>query len=199
LICHSQCVTFTAEDVVERLTDAGVRLDRGLTDADLKRIEKKYAFTFGPDQRALLRAALPLGDAWLNWRHATAANIRERLQRPIEFVVGAVHKRDFWPHSWGPRPTESAAAEKTARAQLATVPALLPVFGHRYLPAAPAPAGSPVFALADDVRIYADDLLAYAGLEFGFAGATAAASAERELVPVPFWSDLARGASNADL
>jgi hypothetical protein len=192
-------VTFTAEDVVERLADAGVRLDRGLTDADLKRIEKKYAFTFGPDQRALLRAALPLGDAWLNWRHATAANIRERLQRPIELLVGDVHKRDFWPRSWGPRPAESTAAEKTARAQLASVPTLLPVFGNRYLPAAPAPAGSPVFSLADDVSICADDLLAYAGLEFGFDGATGPVPATGEPVLVPFWSDLVRGVPNADL
>jgi hypothetical protein len=192
-ICQSQGVTFTAQDVLDRLADAGVRLDRGLTDADLKRIEKKYGFSFGPDQRDLLRAALPLGDAWLNWRHATAVKIRERLQAPIEGVVVAVRDKALWPASWGPRPADPAVAEQTARERLATAPALIPLYGHRYLPAAPEPGGSPVFSIElGAVTIYADDLLNYADIEFGFGDDVTARKPEADLVQITFWSELAQ-------
>jgi hypothetical protein len=181
-------VTFTVEDVVERLENAGVRLDRGLTEADVKRVEKKFGFTFGEDHRALLRAALPLGDTWLNWRHATPAKIRERLQAPIEGVVSAVLDQGFWPASWGPRPADPKAAEQAARAHLASVPALIPLYGHRYLPAAPAPAGAAVFSVQQaDVAVYANDLLDYVDIEFGSAAPPDAPAGAH----LAFWSDLA--------
>jgi hypothetical protein len=163
-------VAFTVEDVVARLEDAGVRLDRGLTEADVKRVEKKFGFTFGLDHRALLRTALPLGDAWLNWRHATPAKIRERLQAPTEGIVFDVLNNGFWAASWEARPDSEAAAEKAARANLARVPTLIPLYGQHYLPAAPAAVGSPVFSVHQtDVRIYARNLLEYVDLEFGDA------------------------------
>jgi hypothetical protein len=185
-------VAFTVEDVVARLEDAGVRLDRGLTEADVKRVEKKYGFAFGPDHRALLRTALPLGDAWLNWRHATPAKIRERLQAPIESVVFDVLHNDFWATAWGARPGDQKAAERTAREQLSAAPVLLPLFGHRYLPAAPAPAGSPVFSVQQsDVIVYAADLLDYVDVEFGAAEPPASIPPDRP--HLDFWSDLASG------
>ncbi len=185
-------MAFTVEDVVARLEDAGVRLDRGLTEADVKRVEKKFGFAFGPDHRALLRTALPLGDAWLNWRHATPAKIRERLQAPIEGVVFDVLNSGFWLPSWGPRPEADSAAEKAARQHLTRVPALIPLYDHRYLPAAPAPAGSPVFSVhRTDVTIYGLDLLEYVDVEFGDAQPPVTGSADRPRLE--FWSDLAVG------
>ena len=181
-------MTFTVEDVVKRLEDAGVRLDRGLTEADVKRVEKKFGFAFGPDHRALLRTALPLGDAWLNWRHATPAKIRERLQAPIDNAIVGVRAHGWWPAGWGERPESDAAAEQAARRHLADVPALVPLYGHCYLPAAPAPAGGPVFSVQPgEVRIYATDLLHYVDVEFGSAAAPARSAAS----PLDFWSDLA--------
>lgn len=183
-------MAFTVEDVVARLEDAGVRLDRGLTEADLKRVEKKYGFGFGPDHRALLRAALPLGDAWLNWRHATPAKVRERLAAPVEGLVQQVRADRFWPGSWGVRPTDPAAAEQAARGRLAKVPVLLPLYGHRYLPADPAPAGSAVYSVQGaEVSVCAEDLLAYVEVEFGSAAPPVTARSGRP--HLDFWSDLA--------
>ena len=175
-----------------RLEDAGVRLDRGLTEADVKRVQKKFGFTFGPDHRALLRAALPLGDAWLNWRHATPAKIRERLQAPIEGVVSSVLTNGFWVPAWGARPDDARTLERTARAALSQVPVLVPLYGHRYLPAAPAPEGSPVFSVQQtEVIVYGADLLEYVDVEFG--PQPGAATPLSTLPHVEFWSDLALG------
>jgi hypothetical protein len=183
-------VAFTSLDVVARLEDAGVRLDRGLTEADVKRVEKKFGFAFGSDHRALLRTALPLGDAWLNWRHATPAKIRERLQAPVEGVMFDVLNNGFWVAGWGPRPEDPLAAERTAREELSRVPVLIPLYGHRYLPAAPAPEGSPVFSVhQSDVLVYGSDLLEYVDVEFGSAEPPTAVPADRPRLD--FWSDLA--------
>jgi hypothetical protein len=186
-------VAFTVEDVVARLEDAGVRLDRGLTEADVKRVEKKFGFSFGPDHRALLRTALPLGDTWLNWRHATPAKVRERLQAPVEGLVLEVLDNGFWSADWGRRPDDARAAERTAREQLAQVPVLVPLYGQRYLPAAPAPEGSAVFSVQrSEVQVYARDLLDYVDVEFGEAQPPNPAS---DLPHLSFWSDLALSSS----
>ena len=173
-----------------RLEDAGVRLDRGLTEADVKRVEKKFGFSFGPDHRALLRTALPLGDAWLNWRHATPGKIRERLQAPVEGLMFDVLNNGFWVAGWGARPEDPLAAERTAREALAQVPVLIPLYGHRYLPAAPAPEGSPVYSVdRSDVLVYGGDLLEYVDVEFGEAEPPQSPPADRPRLD--FWSDLA--------
>jgi hypothetical protein len=183
-------VAFTVEDVVARLEDAGVRLDRGMTEADLKRVEKKFGFIFGPDHRALLRTALPLGDTWLNWRHATAVKIRERLQAPIEGIVFDVRNKGFWSPGWGARPEDDSAAERTARERLSGVPVLVPLYGNRYLPAAPAPSGSPVFSVQhSDVSVHGTDLLHFVEVEFGTS--TPARTTPQDRPPLEFWTDLA--------
>jgi hypothetical protein len=138
-VWQSPGMGFDAETIVGHLESEGVRLDRGLTEADLRRIEKKFGFSFGLDHRALLRLAMPSGDAWLNWRHATAAKIRERLQ---------------------------AAADASGGAD--DVPLLVPLYGACYLPAAPAGAGSPVFEVTPgEVRVHSADLLQFVRSEFG--------------------------------
>lgn len=208
-----------AQDVVARLEDAGVRLDRALTEADVARVEKRYGFRFGPDHRALLRTALPLGDAWLNWRHATPANIRTRLQAPVDGLLEQV-RQGFWPATWGPRPDGEGAAQDAARRHLDGVPVLVPLYGRHYLPAAPEPAGSPVFSVhGRDVAVLATDLRHYVDVAFGpsgsgpgesgssgsgasgsgasgsgpsGSGASGSAGGDRpEPVRVAFWSDLA--------
>ena len=199
-------MTFSVEEVVERLADAGVRLDRGLTEADVKRIEQKFGFAFGSDHRALLRAALPLGDAWLNWRHATPARIKERLRAPIESVIADVMDGGVWPAPWGPRPDDAEAAEQAARTRLAAVAVLVPLYGHCYLPAGPAPAGSPVVSVRRGaVRIYPGGLLGYVDVEFGSEvrpGPAVATRPERPLTGLPeelaFWAELAASSESAD-
>jgi hypothetical protein len=182
-------VAFTVEDVVARLEDAGVRLDRGMTEADVKRVEKKFGFSFGPDHRALLRTALPLGDTWLNWRHATPVKIRERMQAPIEGIVVAVLSKRFWAPAWGARPEDDAAAERTARERLAEVPVLVPLYGHCYLPAAPAPEGSPVFSVHQgEVTVHGRDLLDFVDVEFGTSTPPNTTASDRP--HLEFWSDL---------
>lgn len=184
-------MAFDVEAVTGQLEQDGVRLDRALTEADLKRIEKRFGFAFGPDHRALLRTALPSGDAWLNWRHATPAKIRERLQAPVDAVAGAVRRGSLWVPSWGSRPPDDVDAERLVRARLQAAPVLVPLYGASYLPAAPVPSEAPVFGVdGSGVAVRGRDLLDYVRAEFATSADPAPIRAD-QAPAVEFWSELA--------
>jgi hypothetical protein len=184
--------------VVRRLERAQVRLERGLSEQELSAIEARFGISFNPARRALLAAALPVGQDWMDWRHGLADVLRGRLEWPADGIVFDVHHNGFWPRSWGPRPATPAFAERVARQHLERVPVLIPIYSHRYMPAAPASGGSPVFSVYQaDVIVYGDNLLDYVAHEFG-AGPLAPTPEDQQL-KIPFWSSLAAGADNDDL
>ena len=185
-------------EVVRRLERAQVTLEPGLSAQELSAIEARFGISFNPAHRALLAAALPIGEGWMDWRHGGVDVLRGRLGWPIDGIVFDVHHNGFWPRSWGPRPAAPVDAERVARQYLERVPVLIPVYSHRCTPAAPAPGGSPVFSVyQSDVIVYGDNLLDYVAREFG-AGPLAPAP-EDQRPRILFWSSLAAGAGNDDL
>lgn len=106
-----------------------------------------------------------------------------------------MQNNSFWPRSWGARPQSIGEATRLARAQISRLPKLIPIFSHRYLPAAPTVEPTPVFSVhQSDVIYYGYDLADYLAHEF---------PQPRQPKPkppyVPFWSDLAFGAEPEDL
>jgi hypothetical protein len=185
-------------EVIRRLESAQVSLEPGLSAQELSAIEARFGISFNPAHRALLATALPSGEEWMDWRHGVVDVLRGRLDWPIDGIVFDVHQNGFWPRSWGPRPAAPADAERVARRYLNRVPVLIPIYSHRYTPAAPAPGDSPVFsAYQSDVIVYGDNLLDYVAHEFG-DGPLAPAPKDQQL-KIPFWSSLADGAGNDDL
>ncbi|BCY13078.1 hypothetical protein [Actinoplanes sp. L3-i22] len=174
----------------------------GLSDAEFDRVEAEFGFVFAPDHRAFLAAGLPVNtrpepaipgvisahqEPWPDWRNGKPAKLREALAWPVEGVLFDVKSNGYWHDDWGPRPKSKSEAGRTAKARLAEVPALVPVYGHRYLPAGPGHAGHPVLSVwQTDIIYYGLDLADWIGHEFGSAtwGDT-----EPEAT-VPFWRDL---------
>lgn len=170
----------TTRDLVRRLAS---EIADGLTEAELDAIEARYGFSFAADHRALLRASLPLGRGWPDWRDGDRDELADRLRRPVEGVLFDVEEDIYWHPSWGERPSPTANAVRVARRALATAPQLVPVYGHRYLPGLPGDSGHPVLSVMQtDVIVYARDLGAYLRGERG-------GSADAEVI-VPFWRDL---------
>jgi hypothetical protein len=185
-------------EVVRRLERAQINLQSGLSEQELSAIEARFGISFNPAHRALLAAALPAGEDWMDWRHGAVDVLRRRLNWPIDGIVFDVHQNGFWPRSWGPRPTTPADAERAARQHLERVPPLIPVYSHRCTPAAPAPVGSPVFSVyQSDVIVYGDNLLDYVAREFGVGPRVP--TPEDQQPKISFWSSLAAGAGNDDL
>ena len=109
-----------------------------------------------------------MGDGWYDWRARADKGVRRAVRRPLEGVLFDVENDVFWPRSWGGRPGSAGARLDIVERHVGTWPQLVPLYGHRYLPAAPFGPGAPVFSVHQtDVVIYGIDLLDYVAREFG--------------------------------
>jgi hypothetical protein len=159
----------------------------GLTDTEFAAVEAEFGFTFADDHHAFLAAGLPVGRGWPDWRDGDRAGLRERLAGPVEGVLFDVAQNDFWYDGWGPRPADPAAALAAARTGLVTAPRMIPVYGHRYLPAGRGTSGHPVLSIyRTDVACYGPDLRGFLHAEFGLG----AAPDRPARATVTFWSRL---------
>lgn len=161
----------------------------GLTNAQIASIEEQFSIKFNPDHAGLLSLATPLGPGWVDWLAEPDA-IHHRLSWPLDGLLFDVEQNTFWPDEWGEKPAETATALQTARQRMQFVPMLIPIFGHRYLPAAPSPEGSPVFSVYQtDVIYYGSNLADYCASEF-----LKQSNPDSQIrIRVDFWSDLAEG------
>ncbi len=90
--------------------------------------------------------------------------------------------------AWGPQPQRLADALAVARAEVAKAPVLIPVYGHRYLPAGPELAGNPVFSVwQTDIIYYGYDLASYFHEDFQVPLPAWAAKSPRR---IRFWEEL---------
>ncbi|BCJ42067.1 hypothetical protein GCM10010168_65570 [Actinoplanes ianthinogenes] len=155
----------------------------GLSDRELSDLEAEFGFTFAPDHRAFLAAGLPTGIGWPDWRGGDRSALRSALTAPVEGVLFDVAENDFWYEGWGAPFGDRVA---TARAGLMIAPRMVPLYAHRYLPAAIP--GHPVLSIyQSDVLCYGVDLSDWLHREFGLGE-----PANRRVRPtVPFWSALA--------
>ncbi|KFK90243.1 hypothetical protein IX27_04240 [Streptomyces sp. JS01] len=192
-----------------RLAELGVcTWEPGLSDAEFDRVEAEYGVVFAPDHRGFLAAGLPVDRAapreqgesprnpWPNWRDGDPERIRERLGRPVEELLFSVEHGWWLPGGrWGPRPADAVEAVAAARAALASVPALIPLYSHRYLAAgtgAGVAHGRPVLSVvgADTIH-YGRDLAEWVEQEFGDPDPGKMWPQPAAGARVPFWSDLA--------
>jgi hypothetical protein len=188
------------EEAARRLARTGqCEIGPGLTDAEFARIEDDYTCQFADDHRAFLAAGLPLNRPpeagqtstrlWPDWRNGDPRGLREQIGWPVEGTLFDVEHNALWHPSWGHRPAEIIDALSTARRQLARVPTMVPVYGHRYLPAGRGSFGHPVLSMYQtDIVIYGTDLAGYIDNEFGGSGW----SISPEWTPPPmvaFWSE----------
>ncbi|MET0425302.1 MAG: hypothetical protein ABW046_15570 [Actinoplanes sp.] len=157
----------------------------GLTDPELTAIEAEFGFTFAADHRAFLAAGLPTGRSWPDWRGPDREALRERLAWPVEGVLFDVAENEFWYAGWGPRPPATDQAVTTARGYLLTAPRMIPIFGHRYLPAGLP--DHPVLSMYQtDIIYYGVNLTDWLNREFALGDPTTATPQ----ATVAFWRDL---------
>lgn len=163
----------------------GAEITPGLTSDELDSVETRFDIRFAADHRLLLSAGLPIGKGWPNWRDGNARGLKAQLGWPAEGVLYDVEHNAFWPAAWGARPAQLRHALKSARYQLARVPTMVPVFGHRYLPGIAGQWDHPVLSMMQtDIVVYGANLANYLAVEF------ADGSPEHAPVTVPFWCDL---------
>lgn len=182
-------MTTTWRAELDLLREAGVPVGPGLSTAELARVESVVQASLPPDLRSFLGEGLPLGDRYPNWREPDAPEVRDQLAWPFEGIAFDIEHNAFWLDAWGRRPSRLDDALQIARAQVAAAPRLIPIRGHRYLPAEPFLPGNPVLSVYQtDIIYYGDDLATYLRCEFRrLSYADAVTESARR---IRFWSDL---------
>lgn len=182
----------TFHDAQAVLAAAGVHIAAGLTDSEFLRVERQFGFRFPPDLRAFLATGLPVSEPWVDWRNADEAAVRQRLNWPLEGICFDIEHAGFWLVEWGRRPASLREAFDVARRAVAAAPVLIPIRGHRYIPADPPEAGNPVFSVYQtDIIHYGANLMDYLHNEFSYHFGRAGYAITGTPRRVPFWSRLA--------
>lgn len=158
----------------------------GYSAAELDRAQTRFNLVFPPDLIDLLLDRQPVGGP--NWNDEQ--DVRSALAWPFEGLLFDVEEAGLWWEEWGVRPDGSGERAKILRGVVARAPRLIPILGHRYLPATPCLAGNPVFS------VYQSDVIPY--------GANLADYIDREengwrskpwpetLREIDFWSEMVR-------
>jgi hypothetical protein len=111
----------------------GAVIGAGLDDDELAAAEAAYGVTFPPLWRRTLALGLPAGERWPRWRDLDDDTTCAQVGWPVRGVLFDVEGNDFWWPGWGVRPDTPDERLAVARAELATVPRLAPLHGHRYV------------------------------------------------------------------
>jgi hypothetical protein len=188
------------ELAAHRLAQTGrYEIGPGLTGTEFSRIERDYEFEFADDHRAFLTTGLPLNapaakgqtwrKPWPDWRNGDPDDLHEQLDWPIEGALFDVKNNVLWDPTWGSRPADTSTALRIARRHLAQAPKMIPIYGHRYLPAGRGTHGHPVLSIYQtDIIVYGTDLADY--INNDFSGSGWHISTDWTPPPmVPFWSD----------
>jgi hypothetical protein len=166
-----------------------VRWTKGYTQAELDSAQHRFGLVFPPDLVALLREKQPVEGH--NWTDDAA--IRQALDRPFNGLLDSVERGALWWPEWGTRPSSAHAREQVLRGVVSLAPKLIPLIGHRYLPAEPHESGNPVFSIFyTDAIYFGADLQDYFEREFVGWHSRSWPSRPRpsQIKYLPFWSDL---------
>jgi hypothetical protein len=180
-------------------------IEAGLTDAEFARVETEFGFRFADDYRAFLAAGLPVNSRpeprepgvvythpkpWPDWRGGDPATLRQFMDWPIEGVLFDVEHNRFWHGDWGSMPDDRASALEAAQRMLADAPRMVPIYGHRYLPAGRGTFGHPVLSMWQaDIIYYGLDLADYIDREFGSVDPGQGEDRWHPQATVEFWRD----------
>ncbi|MFG3601863.1 hypothetical protein [Micromonospora chersina] len=179
-------------EAARRLAQLGlVDIQPGLTEAEFVTIERRFGFEFADDHRAFLAAGLPVWTpgrddhpdvaswGWPNWRQLDATTLHEQVYWPLATALDGIQHGE-WPPGWSRRPHDLDRRMAKVKRLLADVPRMVPVYGHRYLPAGRGSSGHPVLSIhrLTDTIVYGKDLAHYIDQEF-----------REPRVTVAFWRD----------
>lgn len=158
----------------------------GYTAAELERAQARFRLTFPSDLIELLRDRRLVGGP--DWN--SEEKVRPLLAWPFEGLLFDVEENGLWWSEWGDRPAKAEERAEVLRQVLKRAPRLIPILGHRYLPATPSRAGNPVFSVyQSDVIHYGADLDDYIDRE---ENGWESRPWPEDLREIDFWSELVR-------
>ena len=176
--------------VFEMLENKGVSFVDGLTNNEILKVETRYNIVFPKQLADFLSQRLPVSDGFYNWRDLSPQNtvvIDEMIKKPAQNLVRYMEDIE-WCNRWGDEPKSQEIKKIKLQSLISNAPALIPVFGHRYI-ASVENVESPVFSIhGTDIIYYGEDLYSYLDIEFGERRYNTLDYSK--ICPIKFWSDL---------
>ena len=157
-------MSINIESIREVLIKNNIKLYEGLTDEEFEKIENFYSIKFPISLRTLYKSFLP---EFYNWRDFSEENInkiKHYLNWPIDGIVFDIRMNGFWKKCFGPWTNDINENIKIALKFLEnsnneTVPKLIPIYSHRYVPCHPDIMDVPVISVYQtDIIFYGDNL-----------------------------------------
>ncbi len=155
--------------------------------SQLEDAQAKWDLRFPPDLMALFLERRPVCDEghMVDWVADSDDRIRDALEWPLKGFWFDVENAGIWWPEWGEKPNDRDARYEVLKAAIDKAPALIPIYGHRYIPDEPHEDGNPVFSVwQTDVIYYGANLTDYFDREFG----DGRGEPWPALKEIPFWS-----------
>lgn len=124
--------------MIQKLKDAGIPFDEGLSDEEFVRIESTLGFRFPSEIRSFLTCGIPVGDSFYNWRDLSVANVQRfhdfSLSIEDAFLFDIENNSDDLRFMLGDRFSEMKDPDVFSKAVLDCLQAsskLIPFYAHR--------------------------------------------------------------------
>ncbi|WP_459195696.1 hypothetical protein [Wukongibacter baidiensis] len=180
------------KELISKLKKEGIVFEKGLSNAEICRIEDMYGVKFPPDLSLFLNKAFPVSNSFVNWRDTSEENvkrIKSRLNWPLEGIIFDIENNSFWYEGWGKKPNDIDEAIGICKDKFEKVPRLIPICSHRYIPSEPHEEGNPIFSIYQtDIVYYGEDLISYLKVEFRLKKYEAIKL--EKIKYIDFWSEL---------
>jgi len=163
----------------------------GMSEAEIANVEEQLDLLLPDDFKYLLQNMKDTGNVMFPWQKFDKEAYDDLMNWVLQGIEFDIEKNAFWlENRWGPRPAELENCLKVLRNDFPSWPKLLPLMGHRFLPAEPCLADNPVFSIMQtDIIYYGSNLASYLILEF-IPGQDHAENIRDISRNIPVWSAL---------
>ncbi len=140
---------------------------KGVSSSEMQLIEEQLGFTLPSDFKFLFENVSDPGGVLFPWSHFSIENYRNRIDRVWSGIAFDIEHNTVWLKRWGDKPSTLREAQEVAQRDFQSWPNVLPIYGHRFLPAEPSLSDNPVFSIVQtDIIYYGMNLADYLVQEF---------------------------------
>ena len=170
---------------------------QGVSSSAMQLIEEQLGFTLPPDFKFLFENVNDPGGVLFPWSGFSIENYSNQIDRVWSGIAFDIEHNTTWLKRWGDKPNTLREAKEAAQRDFQSWPNLLPIYGHRFLPAEPSLSDTPVFSIVQtDIIYYGMNLADYLLQEFCSPRPASDWVLARK---IPIWSDFAESTSDFDV
>lgn len=165
----------------------------GATQGAIQAVQEYLGHTLAPDLLYLAERTCDPDGTCMRWMKGPS-EIQAFREWVLEGLRFDVLDNGLWLASWGERPESPKDRIAKLESEFETWPKLLPLNGHRAIPASPCEAGNPIFSIMQsDIIYYGATLADWMALDLTASGhgERTRPSSTAKVRHIPIWSDFA--------